>query len=71
MREKNHFEYLRETVLPYWVKNITDRDFRIWSAGCSSGEEACTLAMILDVFSERKSYGGIRRYLQQIYRIRY
>jgi chemotaxis protein methyltransferase CheR len=55
MREKNHFEYLRDTVLPYWAKNITDKDFRIWSAGCSSGEEACTLAMILDVFfSEKK-----------------
>lgn len=55
MREKNHFEYLRDTVLPYWTQNIRDKDFRIWSAGCSSGEEACTLAMILDVFfSERK-----------------
>lgn len=50
MREKNHFSYLREKVLPYLVRSINDRDLRIWSAGCSSGEEAYTLAMILDEF---------------------
>lgn len=50
MREKNHFEYFRERVLPYLMDNVRDRDLRIWSAGCSSGEEAYTLAMILDDF---------------------
>lgn len=50
MREKNHFEYLREKVLPYLVNSVKDRDLRIWSAGCSSGEEAYTIAMLLDEF---------------------
>jgi chemotaxis protein methyltransferase CheR len=55
MREKNHFEYLRDIVLPYWMKIIKDKDLRIWCAGCSSGEEAYTIAMILEEFlSERK-----------------
>ncbi|ADY55495.1 MCP methyltransferase, CheR-type [Syntrophobotulus glycolicus DSM 8271] len=50
MREPAHFEYFRETVLPYLIRAVRDRDLRIWSAACSSGEEPYTLAMILDEF---------------------
>ena len=48
MREEEHFEYFRNIVLPYLSKSVTDKDLRIWSAGCSSGEEPYTLAMIMD-----------------------
>ena len=48
MREPKHFEYFRETVLPYLEKNVRSRDLRIWSAGCSSGEEPYTLQMIIN-----------------------
>jgi len=48
MREPAHFHYFKDTVLPYLKKSVTDRDMRIWSAACSSGEEPYTLAMILD-----------------------
>jgi chemotaxis protein methyltransferase CheR len=52
MREADHFHYLREVVLPELSDRVRDRDLRIWSAGCSSGEEAYTLAMTLaDFFS--------------------
>jgi chemotaxis protein methyltransferase CheR len=47
MREQEHFQYFRDTVLPYLIKAGADKDLRIWSAGCSSGEEPYTLAMIL------------------------
>jgi chemotaxis protein methyltransferase CheR len=50
MREPAHFHYFQDTVLPYLKKVVTDRDLRVWSAACSSGEEPYTLAMILDEF---------------------
>ena len=57
MREVDHFYYFRDTVLPYLEKNIKDRDLRIWCAGCSSGEESCTLEILLDeYFSEKQGW---------------
>ncbi|WP_148135373.1 CheR family methyltransferase [Candidatus Formimonas warabiya] len=50
MREADHFHYFRDQVLPVLVETAKDKDLRIWSAGCSSGEEPYTLAMILDEF---------------------
>ncbi|WP_069998511.1 CheR family methyltransferase [Cellulosilyticum sp. I15G10I2] len=50
MREADHFYYFRDKVLPFIVKNIKDKDLRIWCAASSSGEESYTLAMILDEF---------------------
>lgn len=47
MREWSHFNYFNKSVLPYLETTLRDRDIRIWSAGCSTGEEAYTLAMIL------------------------
>lgn len=47
-RENHHFELLRNEVLPQLLKNkrISDR-IRIWSAGCSTGQEAYCLAVTL------------------------
>lgn len=50
MRETDHFFYFRDVVLPYLVKTEKSKDLRIWSAGCSSGEEPYTLAMIIDEY---------------------
>ena len=56
-REKQHYEYLTSDVLPYLVNTNKDhRDLRIWSAGCSSGEEPYTIAMVLaDFLGNRKT----------------
>lgn len=48
MREEEHFNYFQSVVLPYLNKSVSDKDLRIWSAGCSSGEEPYTIAMIID-----------------------
>jgi chemotaxis protein methyltransferase CheR len=48
MREAEHFEFFKSHVLPYLINTVKDRDLRIWSAGCSTGEEPSTLAMIID-----------------------
>ena len=50
MREEGHYNFLEKVALPEWTKKIRDYDLRVWSAGCSSGEEAYTIAIILDEF---------------------
>lgn len=51
MREPQHFNFFKNTILPNLVKDYkTSYNMRIWSAGCSSGEEAYTLAMIISDF---------------------
>jgi chemotaxis protein methyltransferase CheR len=44
-REPHHFDHFREHVLP--VLKRKQGPVRIWSAGCSSGEEVYTIAMCL------------------------
>ncbi|PYG88250.1 chemotaxis protein methyltransferase CheR [Ruminiclostridium sufflavum DSM 19573] len=50
MREADHFFYFRDKALPFLAPAIKDKDLRIWSAACSSGEEPYTLAMLIDEF---------------------
>jgi len=50
MREASHFYYFKDNVLPYLASTVREKDLRIWCAACSTGEEAYTLAMVIDEF---------------------
>lgn len=45
-RENHHFQFLTNTFIPE-LKKTSARRIRIWSAGCSSGEEAYSIAITL------------------------
>ena len=47
MRETDTFDFFKEIILPWIEKVCLDKSLRIWSAGCSSGEEAYNIAMVI------------------------
>ena len=54
MRKNEHFEYFRKQVLPNFERTRRG-ELRIWSAGCSTGQEPYNIAMYLDdYFGSRK-----------------
>jgi chemotaxis protein methyltransferase CheR len=61
-REKTHFEFLAAKLLPeFTIQHGSARELLIWSAGCSTGEEPYTLAMVLSEY--RQSHPGFRFHL--------
>lgn len=54
MREWEHFEFFKNDVLPMIEKCEVEKDLRVWSAGCSTGQEPYMLAMIVaDYFADK------------------
>lgn len=53
MREQAHFNILRDHILPELSKNHGRGLLNVWCAGCSTGEECYTIAMILQDYRER------------------
>jgi chemotaxis protein methyltransferase CheR len=51
-RESAHFDYLVDKALPEIFERISGRQFTIWSAGCSTGEEPYTMAIVLSEYAQ-------------------
>jgi two-component system CheB/CheR fusion protein len=46
-RDPQIWRYVAEEIMPALAQRAEERQVRIWSAGCASGEEAYTMAMLL------------------------
>jgi chemotaxis protein methyltransferase CheR len=57
-RENQHFEFMRTHILPDLKKRGSG--MRLWSAGCSSGEEPYSIAMLLCEEWPQVDYANIR-----------
>jgi chemotaxis protein methyltransferase CheR len=57
-RESVHFDFLTAKALPELTAQANGRQLLVWSAGCSTGEEPYTLAMVLSEY--RQSHPGFR-----------
>lgn len=46
-RDEDSFESLSKIVLPQLIENCTNNTLRVWTAACSTGEEAYSIAIII------------------------
>src|SRR5512138_1510100 len=52
-REPVHFNFMSEYVLPEFIQQPRNQTMNVWSAGCSSGEEPYTIAIVLSEFKDK------------------
>jgi chemotaxis protein methyltransferase CheR len=58
-REPSHFDFLKESAVPALLKRHATRtaNLKIWSAACSTGAEAYTMAMVLqELVAQRRDF---------------
>jgi two-component system CheB/CheR fusion protein len=67
-RDPEAWDFLREETLPELVRSVPDDEqIRVWSAGCASGEEAYTAAIVLlEVLGEEAFKHRVKIYATDI-----
>lgn len=65
-REPGHFQYLAQEILPGWRQGRNSLRMTLWSAGCSTGEEPYTLAMLLMDAFPRVDRSGVKVYASDL-----
>ena len=58
-REPQHFDYMRSAALPGYAAQKLNK-IKIWSAGCSTGQEPYTLSMVMSEYIKQNPLGSIR-----------
>jgi two-component system, chemotaxis family, CheB/CheR fusion protein len=58
-RDRETFQYLESHVIPQlFAQRSSDQELRVWSAGCATGEEAYTLAILLKEKADELKFTG-------------
>jgi len=58
-RDRETFGYLEAEIIPRLFENRTpDQELRVWSAGCATGEEAYSLAILLKEKADQLNFTG-------------
>jgi chemotaxis protein methyltransferase CheR len=67
-RDREPFEFLKRQVLPEILSlRLKQKRLRIWSAACSTGQEPCSLAMMIEeVISGTREFGAYRDWTIEI-----
>lgn len=55
-REPVHFDFLSQSGLREYLSKTGKRRLSVWSAGCSTGEEPFTIAMVLKEYARLEQY---------------
>ncbi|MDY4673473.1 MAG: protein-glutamate O-methyltransferase [Treponema sp.] len=60
-REPQHFDFMRNVALPEYAAQGRGK-IKLWSAGCSTGQEPYTLSMVMSEFIRQNPTSSIRDY---------
>jgi chemotaxis protein methyltransferase CheR len=52
-REGAHFQFLQHEFMPMYCRQKNTHNLKIWSAGCSTGEEPYTIAMVMEEYKKK------------------
>lgn len=53
-RDQPAFDFIQNNIIPEIFKNATDNQLRVWSVGCSTGDEPYSLAMLLADYRDQQ-----------------